>query len=134
MTRQEAAQKIAKLRRLAERAGTPAEAENARGAMEKLMKQFGLTDAELAIGRRAAAFDDLLEDLNRFVGRHDVPQPVFMVIEHFKKNVAEGEKSDALSKIVTGVRAASFFFGGDPTVKKLKASIDEVLTKHQVTV
>jgi hypothetical protein len=134
MTREEAAVKVAKLRRLAEKAGTPAEADSARKMADKLMKEHGLTEVELSKGSRAAAFDELLDRLNAYAQKNDIPFAVLEVFERIKKEKTDGDKSAALEKVVGGIRLASLFLGWDKTVKGVKTIIDEVLAKHQVTI
>lgn len=134
MTKKEAAEKIAKLRRLAEKAGTPAEAESARRLADKLTQEHGLTDTELSLGSRAAAFDDLMDELDRFVRKHHVPAAVLETIELVKVKTGKEDKADALGKIVVGVRTVSLFFLFDKTVAAMKTTVDAVLKKHGVTV
>jgi hypothetical protein len=134
MTRKEAAEKVAKLRKLAERAGTAAEGDAARKIANELTAQHGLTEVELSVGSRAAAFDDLMDELNRFVKKHDVPSAVLEVIEAVKAGTGKDDKAGALVNIVTVVRTTSMFFGFDKTVKQVKSVVDRVLKKHSVTV
>ena len=134
MTRIEAAVKVVKLRRLAERAGTPAEADTARRTADKIMTDHNLTEAELSKGSRAAAFDELLDKLDSYIRKNDIPVVVFEVIDRIKREKSDDDKSVALEKLVTGVRMASLFFGWDRTVKGVKGIIDEVLAKHKVTI
>lgn len=134
MTRAEAAEKVAKLRRLAERNNSPAEADSARKRADKLTKEYGLNETELSLGSRAAAFDDLMDELNAFVKKHDVPATVLETIELVKTKTGKEDKADALGKIVAGVRTVSLFFLFNKEVAGVKATVDAVLKKHGVTV
>jgi hypothetical protein len=132
VTKQEAAKKIAKLKRLAERAGTPAEADTARRTAEQLAREHSLNDDDLQRGAQAAAFDDLVDELSAFVGRKDVPGPVLSAMEMLKKNTKEEDKASALKKVAVGVKAASVFFGFNPTVTTLQETVERVLKKHDI--
>lgn len=130
MTREEAAEKVAKLWRLAEKAGTPAEAETAKKTALKLVKEHNLTDRELSMGSRAAAFDDLMSALDTYVSGQPVPVIVREVIDRMKKDTKKEDKADALGKFVVGLRAASLFVD----VRGIKTIVEEVLKKHGVTI
>lgn len=130
MNRNEAAQKVAKLRKLAAGTNNAAEAASAKRRADELTKQFGLTEVELTAGSRAAVFDDLLTELDGYVRKHEVPSVVFEVIERMKKDTKEEDKAKMLGKFATVVRGASLFLD----VGGVKKVLDEVLAKHGVTI
>lgn len=130
MTKAEAAEKVAKLLRLAEKAGTPAEAESARRNAKRLIDLHHLTTAELSMGSRAAAFDDLMDELDAYVSKQPVPAVVREVIDRVRKDTKKEDKSDALGKFVVGLRAAALFVN----VGGIKSTVEEVLKKHGVTI
>ena len=132
MTKQEAANKIAKLKRLAERAGTPAEADTARRTAERLAREHNLNDDDLHQGAQAAAFDDLVDELGTFAAKNDIPAPVLSVMEMLKKNTKEEEKASALKKAAAFLKTASLFFGFNQTVTALQETVDRVLKKHDI--
>lgn len=134
MTRKEAAEKVAKLRRLAGGAGTSAERATATRVADELTKQHGLTEDELTLGIKAAAFDDLIDELNRFVSKHDVPSAVLEVLGAIKTSTDKEDKAVTLVRVVQIVRATSMFFGFDSSVKGTKTVVERVLKKHGVTV
>ncbi len=63
MTKQEAAEKVAKLLRLARDNANPHEAAAARNRAKKLIDEHGLSVEELSAGKKARAFDDLVAAL-----------------------------------------------------------------------
>jgi hypothetical protein len=130
VTRAEAAEKVAKLRRLAAGTNNEAEASSARRRADELIKQHNLTEVELSAGSRAAAFDDLLTELDGYVRKHQVPTVVFEVIEKMKKETKKEDKAKMLEKFATVVRGASLFLD----VGDVKKVLDQVLTKHGVTI
>lgn len=130
MTKNEAAEKVAKLRRLAAGTNNAAEADSARRRADELIKQFGLTEVELSAGSRANAFDDLLTELDGYIRKHEVPTVVFEVIEKMKKDTKKEDKAKALEKFVTIVRGAALFLD----VGGVKKVMDQVLAKHGVTI
>lgn len=134
MTKAEAAERVAKLRRLAEKNDNAAEAASAKKRADKLVEEFKLTETELSLGGRAAAFDDLVDELDRFVRKHDVPAAVLETIEMVKSKTDKENKADMLGKIVAGVRTVSLFFIFNKDVKGIKDTVDAVLKKHGVTI
>lgn len=130
MTRAEAAEKVAKLRRLAAGTNNEAEAASAKRRADEIIKQHNLTEVELSAGSRAAAFDDLLTELDGYIRKHQVPTVVFEVIEKMKKDTKKEDKAKMLEKFATVVRGASLFLD----VGDVKKVLDQVLTKHGVTI
>ena len=141
MTKHAAAEKVAKLMRLAKGSSNPHEASNARAQAEKLVKEHGLTESDLTSGERAAAFDDLVDAVHAFVRNHPaIPDGMFgataIVTDVLNriKNIEETEKSTRLGQITTAVRTASLIIGDDPTVKGIKKILDKTLRKHEIVI
>jgi hypothetical protein len=132
-TKTEAAEKVAKLRRLAAHAGTgKEEAQSAKVRASELISKWGLTESDLALGAKANAFDDLMTALDAYVKKHDVPIPVFHVIDKIKRETSKEDKAAALDKIKSSVEVISMFFGFDKTVAGVRKTIDEVVTRHEL--
>jgi len=138
MTKREAVEKVCKLRRLADRAGTPAEAESARRAASKIMADHRLTSEDIAIEAKCAAFDDLLGRLEVFVATHperSVPLSVIKdAVSRAKSGTKAEDKARALGAFVGGVRTAFMFASSSKTVIAAKEIVDEVLRAHDVTI
>jgi hypothetical protein len=139
MTKQQAAEKVCKLRRLAEKAGcTPAEAESARRIADKILTEHHLGPGDLTLGAKCAAFDELVTQLEIFVAAHperSVPMTVVKEsLARLKKEVKSEDKAKALDTTVSATRAMSFLAGSSKTVSGLKSVVDEVLRKHDVTI
>lgn len=141
MTKHGAAEKVAKLMRLAKGSSNPHEAANARAQAEKLVHDHDLTEEDLTSGVRAAAFDDLVDTLHAFIRNHPaVPEGIFgtsailtNVLSKIK-NIKETEKASRLVQIAQLVRAASYIWIGDPSIKAAKKALDETLRKHEVSI
>ena len=141
MTKHEAAEKVAKLMRLAKGSSNPHESSNARAQAEKLVKEHGLTETDLTSGERAAAFDDLVDAVHAFMrNHHAIPGGMFDTsailtdVLNRIKNIQETEKATRLGQITTLVRAASFVVGDDPNIKAIKRILDDTLRKHEITI
>lgn len=142
MTKKDAAEKIAKLRRLADDPRTPKhEAESARTRIAKLSVEHGLTPADLDAGRWGAAFDDLVTEVEKIVrGNPNLPVGMFGTEQILTqvlgklRGMGEGDKASRLKQIAGLVRTASFLMGGNPTVAEIKSVIDVVLKNHQLTI
>lgn len=137
MTKQQAIARINKLERLAKNhAAQPNEVENARRMIGELKTKFSLSNEDLAQGTRAEAFDELMEELDRYVSRHrdQIPSAVFEVFDKIKKDVSEKDKAATLEKIVTGVRVTSLLFGFNPSVRTIKETVNTVLTKYEISI
>ena len=141
MTKREAAEKVAKLMRLAKGSSNPHESSNARAQAEKLVNEHGLTESDLTSGERAAAFDDLVDSVHAFVRNHpSIPDGMFgtsaIVTDVLNriKNIEETEKSTRLGQITTVVRTAAFIAGDDPNIKGIKRILDETLRKHEIII
>jgi hypothetical protein len=141
MSKRGAAEKVAKLMRLAKGSSNPHEAATARAQAEKIVKAQGLTENDLTSGERAAAFDDLVDTVHAFVLNHPaIPDGMFgtsaIVTDVLNriKNIKETEKATRLGQITSVVRTAAFIAGDDPTIKGIKKILDDTLRKHEITI
>jgi carboxylesterase type B len=141
MTRHEAAEKVAKLMRLANGSSNQHESSTARSQAEKLVKEHGLTDDDLVSGKKAAAFDDLVDTVHAFVRNHPaVPDGIFGTsaiitdVLNRIKGIQETAKLARLRQITVMIRTASFISGDDPTIKGIKTILDEILHRHDITI
>ena len=141
MTKKEAAEKVAKLICLAKRSSNPHEAQTAKTQAEKLTKEHGLTEADLETGEFAAAFDDLVDDVQKYVAGHPaIPQGLFNSsaiitdVLHKIKNLGEVDKATRLRQITSLVRATSFIAGDRPVISSLKNILDTTLKNHGLSI
>lgn len=132
MTRKDAAEKVAKLERLAEGTENKAEAETARKTARKIASEHGLSDSELMIGAKAAAFDELVTALDTYAAKNNIPPAVSFALDKIKKEHKEDDKAASLDKIVKASRFAGMLFGRDVTVKKAVEVIEETLHKYKI--
>jgi hypothetical protein len=136
MTKKEAITKISKLERLAAKAGSAAEASNARRAIDDLKKKHGITERELQVGTKADAFDDLVGRLDAYARsqtRQSLPASVFEVLGTIKSKTAEEDKANALEKLVGVVRVGAFLFGSKG-MGPIKEIVEETLKRHSLTI
>jgi hypothetical protein len=138
MTKDDAIAKVAKLRRLARGTANPHEVASAEKRIAELSEKFGLGPADLDASRACAAYDELLDQLNRLAGQ--LPAGMFdtgtiagQVVQKLK-TAADHEKAFRLRTVVTIVRTAGFFLGRDPTIRSVKTALESALKKHDVTV
>jgi hypothetical protein len=142
VTKKEAAEKVAKLMKLARDNTCANEAVAARRQAEKIAVEHGLTQSDLETGKLAAAFDDLVDGLHKYVAQHPVAKSTDLfgassiVKQAIDKVKAMGEvdKSQKLRTIAALVRTASFIAGDNPVVKSAKAQLDSALKNHDVTI
>jgi hypothetical protein len=140
--RRSAAEKVAKLRRLADDPRTPpTEAQAARNQADKIARENGLGDQDLIAGRMGAAFDDLVEEIGKVVARHpNIPTGLFgtsSVIRDALNQVRamqEADKVNRLRQIVSVVRAASFFLSDNRMVAEVKIVVDTALKNHNIVI
>ena len=93
------------------------------------------------LGEMAAAFDELVDGVKKFVAGHpSLPTGLFnssaIVTDVLAKIKAtsETDKSTRLCQIATIVRAASFIAGDQPIIAEVKAVLDTALKNHNVTI
>lgn len=141
MTKKDAAEKVAKLMRLAKGSSNPHEAETAKAQAEKLASEHGLTESDLLAGEFAAAFDELVDGVQKFVAGHpSIPQGLFNSsaiitdVLHKIKNIGETDKATKLRQITTVVRTASFIAGDQPVISGLKNILDTTLKNHGLSI
>jgi hypothetical protein len=149
MTKQDAAEKIAKLMRLARSNTNPHEAAAARAQARKIVEEHGLSLEELSAGKKAQAFDDLVAAIRKTISSNpEMPTGLFgtssVVSEILSKleALSKDSKSKRLDEAYKLVDAASLFNGalgalglglGVPLVKNLKKIFDDVLADHDLT-
>lgn len=147
MTKLDAAEKVAKLMRLSRGTSNPHEASTAREQAKKLVEEYQLTSDELSAGKKADAFDDLVEAVRRLVaGRPDPSRGLFDtsdVISNVLAKLTSMEKSDKarrLDEAAKLVEAACLIddvlskmgLGGNTLVKNVKKVFDETLRNHNL--
>lgn len=140
MTKKEAAEKVAKLMKLASGSNNPHEAETARNQAEKIAKDHDLSSGDLETGKLSAAFDELVDGIQKFVSNHPaMPEGLFnsSAIVHDIlnkiKNIGETDKSVRLRQVTTIVRTAAFFTNNQ-TISGIKAVLDSALKNHGVSI
>jgi hypothetical protein len=141
MTKKDAAEKVAKLMKLAHGSTNPNEAATAKSQAEKLVSEHGLTDNDLMSGEMAAAFDDLVDSLQKVVASHPALPPglfnssaIITDVLHKIKNIGDADKTIRLRQITTLVRTAAFIAGDKPIVAEIKAVLDNTLKNHGLTI
>jgi hypothetical protein len=141
LTRREAAEKVAKLRRLADDPRTPrTEAQTARGTADKIAREHELGEQDLAVGRMCAAFDDLIGELEKAIQQRSGQIPTGMFgAGHAIKTALDGirkmtdvDKATRLRQLTGVVRTAALFVGDHPVVAEVKAVLDTVLKNHDL--
>lgn len=139
MTKSEAAEKVAKLRRLSKGTTNEHEASSAAAQADRLIDEYSLNEDDLTSGGKAAAFDDLLDTLHLFVANHPaLPNGLFgtsaILGDVLKKikNMEKTDKANRLSQLTTVVRTASFIAGDNPSIKEIKRILDDTLLRHEI--
>jgi hypothetical protein len=140
MTKREAAQKIAKLQRLARGSQNQHEAASALAQAERLAAEHGLGTADIEQGRLSAAFDELVDQLGRAVADQethsislfDVGPIVSDVIKNIK-DVREEDKAARLRQVAKAVSIASLLAGDHPLVSRVRGALDVALRNHDLT-
>lgn len=139
MTRDEAAEKVAKLLRLAQDRANPHEADSARRRAEKIIAEHGLTPDDMAAGNRAAAFDELVSELEGYVSRHPVVggglfDQVSVVRDVLARlrGLARVEKSRRLGQVEVAVHVAVVVAGDSPVVRDVRDALARVKSKYDV--
>lgn len=139
MTRREAALKHAKLLRLARGTANHHEAAAAKQQAEKIAAEHHLGPADIESGRSGAAFDDLVDELQRFVAERGDELgglfgagPIVRDVLSKIKSISDDDKSLHLLQFANLVRTASLVAGNTPTIKKLKQILDTTLKNHEL--
>lgn len=142
MDKREAAEKIAKLRKLSDDPRTPStEAASARRTADRLATEHHLGPADLEIGKMCSAYDDLIGEVEKIVknnprlpaGLFGSEQVVRDVVGKLRQ-ADDSDKSSRLRKFVTVVRTASMFVGDNKYVSEIKIVMDTVLKNHGVSI
>jgi len=140
-TRREAAEKVAKLRRLADSTQSPEEAENARRTSDKMVEDYGLTEYELDEGKLVEAHDDLLRELETAVSSRssevgDVFGTVHLVGEVASKlrSASPGDKASRLKTAAAVIRTLAFVSPRGGLAAEAKKRLELVLKRHGVKV
>lgn len=141
MTKKEAAEKVAKLMKLANGSTNVHEAANAKAQAEKIVEDHGLTENDLMSGEMAAAFDDLVDSVHKIVASHPALPPglfnssaIITDILHKFKTIGDTDKAARLRQITTIVRTASFIAGDNTVIAEIKAVLDSTLKNHNVSI
>lgn len=140
MTRKEAAEKVAKLTRLAKGSSNPHEAESAQKQAQKIAEEFGLTKSDLEAEEIAAAFDEFVDNLHTYVSKHPaIPHglfgssPILNDILNKIKGIREVDKAARLRQVVTAIRFATFISIDQPIVAAVKNILDTTLKNHNLS-
>jgi len=141
MTRRDAAEKVAKLHKLAKGSTNVHEAAAARTQAEKIVAEHQLTDNDLMSGEMAAAFDELVDNLQKMVAGHpSLPTGLFNSsaivtdVLHKIRSMGDIDKATRLRQIAAIVRTASFIAGDTPIVAEVKTVFDTALKNHGVSI
>jgi hypothetical protein len=147
VTKQEAAEKVAKLVRLARNNANPHEAKTARSQARKILRDNNLTVEELSAGKKAAAFDDLVAAIRRKIatgpevpaGLFDTSRIVSGILSKLE-GMSEESKSRRLDEAYKLVEAASMLNGaldvvglGTGVVASVKKIFEDVLASHDLS-
>jgi len=116
MKRGEAAEKVVKLRRLADGTSNIHEATAARAQATKLIIEHRLTERDLASGEKATAFDDLIDRLHQFA--------------------ANLPKVAKYSKLENPMIRGLTFIAGDhiPYLREIRLLWEDVLHRHNIKI
>jgi len=140
MLKKEAAERVAKLIKLANGSTNSHEAASAKSQAEKLVLEHGLSNDDLMSGEMASAFDELVDSIPKIVASHPVlSQGLFdasaIVTDILAKIKAidDLDKVKRLRQVANMVRTASFFAGNNPTIAEVKAILDSTLKNHGIS-
>lgn len=141
MTKKDAADKVAKLMKLARGSSSPHEAASAKIQAEKIAAEHGLSHQDLVTGEMGAAFDDLVDEVKKFVAsRPEIPAGLFdtktlvdQVVRSIK-DIREVDKAARLRQITTVIRGAAFVAGDNKVVAQIKTTLDTVLKNHELVI
>ena len=139
MTKTEAAEKVAKLRRLVKGTTNEHEAASARANADKLITEHKLTGNDLTSGEKAATFDDLIDALHHFTLNHPaLPDGMFGTSKILQdvltriKNIGRTDKILHLNQLTSVIRTASIFAGNNSSIREIKRILDETLRRHEI--
>lgn len=138
MTKEEAIVRLAKLQRLAAGSSSPAEADTAHRRISELVEKYKLGEADLAVSRSCAAYDDLVDQLNIVLGQ--TPAGLLDTasfagqISQTLKSTSDADKASRLRTVTRIVRTVGWVLGKDPLVSRVQKTLEDVLRKHDVTI
>lgn len=143
MKRGEAAEKVVKLRRLADGTSNIHEATAARAQATKLIIEHRLTEKDLASGEKATAFDDLIDRLHQFA----ISLPKITKYPKFEspiilkdilgriKAMDKIDKSKRLEQLTPVIRGLTFVAGDHiPYIKEIRLLWEDVLRQHNIKI
>ena len=139
MNKKDAAEKVAKLRRVAQGSSNPNEADTARRQADKIASEHRLTELDLASGQMTAAFDDLVAEVEKVVARNPVPTGLFGTESVVKdvlgkmRSFQEDDKAKKLRQVALVVKIGAMIAGDNRTVAEIKTVLDTVLKNHGLT-
>jgi hypothetical protein len=139
VNKKDAAEKVAKLRRVAQGTSNPNEADTARRQADKLASDHGLTEQDLSSGQMAAAFDALVEEVEKVVSRSAIPTGLFGTESVIKdvlgkiRNFREDDKAKKLRQVALVIKVGAMIAGNNTTVSEIKTVLDSVLKNHGLT-
>jgi hypothetical protein len=139
--RKKIVERYSKLLQRARDKSSPAEAEVAMRAAQKLAAEHHLTQAELTAGQMGAAFDDLVLALQKFVENHpSIPAGLFNTSQIVTdvlaiiRSMSDCDKSTKLQQMTKLIRGASLIAGGNATVRGARAALETALSNHGLTI
>jgi hypothetical protein len=141
VTKRDAAEKVAKLMKLAKGSTNPHESTTAKAQAEKLVAEHGLTENDLMSGEISAAFDDLVDGIQKIVAGHPALPPglfntsaVVTDILHRIKAMGDTDKVTRMRQIATVIRTTAFIAGDTPIIAEIKIVFDTALKNHGVSI
>jgi hypothetical protein len=139
VTKKSAAEKVAKLHKLARGSSSPHEAESARAQAEKIAAEHGLSSRDLETGQMGAAFDELVDQVGKIASSlPQIPQGLFdtrTIVDQVLrsiKSIGEVDKAARLRQFTTLVRTAAFIAGDNKTIAEVKTALDTALRNHEL--
>jgi hypothetical protein len=140
MKRGEAAEKVVKLRRLADGTSNIHEATAARAQATKLIIEHRLTERDLASGEKATAFDDLIDRLHQFAANlpkvakySKLENP--MILNDVLKRIKTMDKSKRLDQLTPVIRGLTFIAGDHiPYLREIRLLWEDVLHRHNIKI
>jgi hypothetical protein len=143
MKRGEAAEKVVKLRRLADGTSNIHEATAARAQATKLIIEHRLTERDLASGEKATAFDDLIDRLHQFaanlpkVAKYSKLENPMILNDVLKriKTMDKIDKSKRLDQLTPVIRGLTFIAGDHiPYLREIRLLWEDVLHRHNIKI
>jgi len=136
MVKTEIIQKILKLKKLSQGNSNPHEAESAKTKMLELMKEHDISDGEIKVEEKAAAFDELVQEIKSFSLKNPSIPSIFggtSVIDgvlDVLKSAKDAEKAVRLDQIRSMIGTASLLLGRNKTFIGIRDIIEKIIKKH----